>query len=79
MIRRLLPLVLVLLLLVAPASATIIGVTWNQSNSSPSAFSAYWGADYAPIPPPDFNLTEPWASMGRVIINGNTMVQVRKH
>lgn len=79
MIRRLLPLVLVLLLLTAPASATIVGTTWNQSNSSTSAFSAYWGAGYAPISTPDFNATEPWASMGRVTIDGNVMVQVRKH
>lgn len=79
MIRRFFPILLVFFLLVAPVSATIVGVTWNQSNSSPAAFSAYWGAGYAPIPPPDFNLTEPWASMGRVVINGQTMVQVKKH
>ena len=68
----------VLMLAVAPASGMIIGVTWNQSDSSPSAFSSYWGAGYAPIATPDFNATEPWASMGRVVINGQTMVWLKK-
>jgi PKD repeat protein len=69
-------------LLVVPASASIYGVTWNQSNSSPSAFSNYWGANYAPIAKPDFNATEPWMSMGRVNNSATkyqTMVQVKKH
>ncbi|MDD2246322.1 MAG: PKD domain-containing protein [Proteiniphilum sp.] len=69
-----------ILLLVFPASATIVGTTWNQSNSSPSAFvDGYWGANYVPIPDPNFNETEPWRSMGRIVIDGQTMVQVKKH
>lgn len=76
MIRRLLPLVLVLLLLAAPASAAVIR-TWNQSNPSP-ALSGCMDENYAAITCPDFNTTPPFSLMGRVVINGQTMVYVPK-
>lgn len=67
-----------LLFLVSSVSATAIGTTWNQSNSSPSAFSGYFDENYNPIATPDFNATEPWASMGRVNISNNTFVAVKR-
>jgi PKD repeat protein len=79
---RNLALILLLIALVLPATATIIGTTWNQSNSSPSAFFGCWGANYAPMTCPNFDTVEPWASMGRVNNSATqyqTMVQVKRH
>ncbi len=76
MIRRLLPLLLIFILLVAPASAAVTR-TWNQSATS-SALSGCMDENYTSITCPDFNTTAPWSQMGRVVISGQTMVHVPK-
>lgn len=80
MIKKLLPVIVMLVLLVMPVSGTIVSRTWNQSNTS-SALSGCLDSNYNPMTCPDFNATEPWGSMGRVNTSATqyqTMVAVNK-
>lgn len=82
MIRRIIPILFLLALLIVPSSAFVVGTTWNQSNSSSSAFFGCIDGNGNSMVCPDFDTVEPWMSMGRVNNSATqyqTMVQVKRH
>ncbi|MDD3961317.1 MAG: PKD domain-containing protein [Bacteroidales bacterium] len=71
---------LIILCLLSPVSATIVGIRWNASNSSPSAIT-YIDINGNPMDKPNFNMTLPWSGMRRINLSTTqyqTMVTVPK-
>jgi hypothetical protein len=69
------PLLVLVLLFIIPTSAYTVGRTWNQSNPS-STLSTCIDTSLSPIACPTFNNVAPWSGMGRVSLDGQTMVIV---
>ena len=76
----LLSVLITFLILIAPSSASVIGIRWNQSSSSPSAIT-YIDTNGVATTAPNFSQTLPWSGMRRLNISSTqyqTMTTVPK-